>query len=225
MSGDDGVRTVLLDACALIPIRLTVVLLGLAESGLFEVLWSETILDEVERNLPKAGISPEAAARRVDMMRTGFGAAAIVDDFDDLIQEMTCDAKDRHVLAAAVAGGATTLVTFNLKDFPEHSTVPYGVDVVHPDVFLCRLLAEATPGVLDGLDEIAGGLRTPATTTLGLLASLTSTVRSSPMKRPTHEPGAVVPPRQHRRWSCPRAPLRSTTLPNTPISPTQSMSP
>jgi hypothetical protein len=71
-------RTVLLDACALVPIRLTNVLLWLAEAGLFEPLWSDAILDEVQRNLPKLGISAEKAARRVATMRTAFGAAALV---------------------------------------------------------------------------------------------------------------------------------------------------
>ena len=31
---------------------------------------------------------------------------------------LTCDEKDRHVLAATIHCGATDLVTFNLKDFP-----------------------------------------------------------------------------------------------------------
>lgn len=110
--------TAVLDACALVPIRLATTLLWLAEAGVFEVLWSDAILDEVERNLPKVGVSTERAARRVGMMREAFGAAALVDDFEHLIPDMGCDAKDRHVLAAAVRGGADTLVTFNLKDFP-----------------------------------------------------------------------------------------------------------
>lgn len=122
------------------PIRLATTLLWLAEAGLFEVLWSDAILDEVERNLPRVGISSEQAARRVATMRHAFGAAAMVDDFEQLISDMTCDAKDRHVLAAAVRGGANTLVTFNQKDFPPESTDPYSIDVVHPDLFLARLL-------------------------------------------------------------------------------------
>jgi hypothetical protein len=78
----DSARTALLDACVLIPIRLTATLLWLAEAGLFEALWSDAILDEVERNLPKIGISSEQAARRVGTMRSGFGAAALVDNFE-----------------------------------------------------------------------------------------------------------------------------------------------
>lgn len=76
-------------------------LLWLAEDGLFEVLWSEEILDEVQRNLPKIGIDPELAARRVAAMREGFGAAAMVDNFGHLIPTMSCEAKDRHVLSSS----------------------------------------------------------------------------------------------------------------------------
>jgi hypothetical protein len=35
---------------------------------------------------------------------------------------MTCDPKDRHVLAAAVRSDAAVLVTFNMDDFPDTST-------------------------------------------------------------------------------------------------------
>lgn len=49
---------------------------------------------------------------------------------------MTCDNKDRHVLAAAVAGRAEVIVTFNTKDFPAESLQPHDVQVVMPDAFL-----------------------------------------------------------------------------------------
>lgn len=172
----DRARTALLDACTLIPIRLTTVLLWLADAGLFEVLWSDAILDEVERNLPKVGISSAQAARRVGAMRRGFGAAALVDDFQHLIPDMTCDAKDRHVLAAAVRGGADTLVTFNQRDFPPDSTDGHGIKVVHPDQFLTRLLTERPNDVLSALERGAGDLRKPPQTMREFLASLTSTV-------------------------------------------------
>ena len=55
---------VVLDACVLVPIRLATTLLWLAETGLFQPLWSEPILDEVQRNLPKVGVTPEQASRR-----------------------------------------------------------------------------------------------------------------------------------------------------------------
>jgi len=40
---------------------------------------------------------------------------------------MTCDQKDRHVLAAAVRSDAAALVTFNLGDFPHSSDVQPGI--------------------------------------------------------------------------------------------------
>lgn len=97
-----------LDAGVLVPIRLATTLLWLAETGLFQPLWSESILDEVQRYLPKVGVTPEQASRRVGLMRE---AEALIDSFDDLIEQMSRDPKDRHVLAAVVRGGADTLVT------------------------------------------------------------------------------------------------------------------
>ena len=178
MSGPDPAsgRITVLDACSLVPIRLATTLLWLAEAGVFEVLWSDAILDEVQRNLPKLGVSEPRAARRVATMREAFGAAALVDDYEHLIPEMTCDAKDRHVLAAAVHGGADTLVTFNLKDFPATSIAGHGIDVVHPDAFLTRLLAERPSDVVAALRRGSADLRNPTQTVAEFLASLTSTV-------------------------------------------------
>lgn len=149
----------ILDACVLVPIRLATTLLWLAEAGMFDVLWSEAILGEVERNLPNVGVSAESAARRVGMMREAFGAAALVSEFEHLIPSMTCDVKDRHVLAAAVRGGADTLVTFNLRDFPRESAAPHDINVIFPDLFLLRLLAEHDADVIarrHGSDSRAG---------------------------------------------------------------------
>ena len=169
-------RAAVIDACALVPIRLTQTLLWLAEAGLFELLWSEQILDEVQRNLPKVGITPERAAHRVSVMRDAFGEAALVDDFDHLIEDMTCDAKDRHVLAVAVQAEADLVVTFNLKDFPPASITDLGLDVVHPDTFLTSLLAEDPVGVLQALRNGCAELQNPTQTVRQFLSSLIPTV-------------------------------------------------
>jgi hypothetical protein len=49
---------------------------------------------------------------------------------------MTNNPKDRPVLAAAVACGAQTIVTFNLKDFPPGPLAPWSVEAQSPDEFL-----------------------------------------------------------------------------------------
>ena len=164
-----------LDACTLIPIRLATTLLWLAEADLFQPLWSDTILDEVQRNLPKVRVEPAAAARRVGMMRNAFGTEALVGGFDELIDRMRCDPKDRHVLAAAVAGGADVIVTFNLKDFPDDAVAPHGIHVVDPDSFLLQLLSQQPETVVATLTRGTASLRTPPETVITFLAMLTAT--------------------------------------------------
>jgi predicted nucleic acid-binding protein len=171
-----SIRVAVLDACALVPIRLATTLLWLSEAGIFELLWSDRILDEVQRNLPKLGISEEKAAHRVRTMREAFGGSALIDDFDHLIADMTCDPKDCHVLAAAVRAEADTLVTFNLKDFPPDSTSGWQVDALHPDMFMTGLLADDPIGVVEALSRGSADLRNPAQTATEFLASLTATV-------------------------------------------------
>jgi predicted nucleic acid-binding protein len=127
---------VVLDACVLIPLHLSNLLLRLAEAELYEPLWTEEILDEVRRNLvAKIGVTQQQAAKRVNQMRAAFPAAT-VDGYRDLIEAMTNDPKDRHVLAAAVRGRAALIVTNNLRDFPATALDRYDVHAVHPDDFL-----------------------------------------------------------------------------------------
>ncbi|WP_342210723.1 PIN domain-containing protein [Rhizobium hidalgonense] len=51
------------------------------------------------------------------------------------------DPGDRHVLAAAVTGKASIIVTWNLKDFPAQDLRPYRVTSQSPDDFLTELHA------------------------------------------------------------------------------------
>ncbi len=169
-------RVAILDACALVPIRLATTLLWLAEAGLFQPLWSEPILDEVQRTLPNVGVAPEQARRRVGMMREAFGTEALIDDFNELIEQMGCDPKDRHVLAAAVRGGAETVVTFNVKDFPEDAAAVHGIEIVHPDSFLVRLLGEDADTVVATLMRETAAFRSPPVTITRFLATLSTTV-------------------------------------------------
>ena len=125
-----------LDTCVLYSSTLTDTLLRIAEDGTFRPQWSAGVLGELQEVLVRsAGITPDRAARRVAFMVTAFPTAT-VEGYENLIQAMTCDKKDRHVLAAAVAGRAQVLVTFNTKDFPAESVVSHELTVVTPDTFL-----------------------------------------------------------------------------------------
>ncbi|MDQ2804914.1 MAG: PIN domain-containing protein, partial [Pseudomonadota bacterium] len=64
------------------------------------------------------------------------------------------DPDDRHVVAAALAAGAGTILTMNLRDFPASALAARGVQAVHPDVFLCDLHG-ADPELLRASTEAA----------------------------------------------------------------------
>ncbi|MEE3849218.1 PIN domain-containing protein [Gordonia sp. LSe1-13] len=127
---------VVLDACVLLPYQLSDTLLRLAEAELYTPLWSTAILDEVERNLiVKFGVEPAKARRRVGQMQKAF-PHAMVTGWESLEAAMINDPKDRHVVAAAVQGGAALIVTANLKDFSRSALEPYDIEAIHPDEFL-----------------------------------------------------------------------------------------
>lgn len=163
---------VLLDTCVLAPYPLACALLSMAQRELFEPRWSGQILDELERTLTgKLGVDPDRARHRLTQMQAGFPESS-VHGFEDLIDRMTCDTKDRHVLAAAVAAGADLLVTTNLKDFPEASYEKYGLEVIHPETLLSTLFNHDEEGCTEALHQDAGRRRNPPMTTEQLLAQL-----------------------------------------------------
>lgn len=159
------------DACALYGTRLTDVILRLADAGAFRVLWSDAVLEEVRRNVIASGVAEEAIDRRIAAMRDFFPDARVT-GFESIVDSLACDPKDRHVLAAAVRAKADVLVTFNLRDFPEHALEPFDVEVVHPDEFLLDQL-DLFPGLVIGvLRELAEDYDDPPQSVGDVLESL-----------------------------------------------------
>jgi predicted nucleic acid-binding protein len=150
-----------LDANVLVPVAPRDTLLRAAEVRLYQIRSSVLILAEVERTLVREGLtSAEAEARLVATMGRAFDDAE-VRGFDALIPQMTNDPKDRHVLAAAVAGGASVIVTRNLRHFPSAALVPHGIVAQTPDAFLVALLREDSGTMQRLLREQAGDLARP----------------------------------------------------------------
>lgn len=167
---------VLFDACVLVPQRLSSLLLTLAEEGLFEPRWSEAILAETERALTtKLRVSPERAVRRLTAMREAFPEAS-VHGFEHLEEGLTCHPKDRHVLAAAIAAGVETLVTANVRDFPEESCRPHGITVADPDVFLLDLMVQDGRACRTAVEREAQRMRRPPMTARDVLAGVAGVV-------------------------------------------------
>jgi hypothetical protein len=128
---------VLLDACVLIPMPLADTLLRMAEAPrLYLPKWSQMIMDEVTRNLiEKWGVEPEKALRREEELRRHF-PEAWVEGFEPLIETMTNDPGDRHVLAAAVRSHSDSIVTYNRQHFRDASVRGWDIEVQGPSAFL-----------------------------------------------------------------------------------------
>ncbi|MGP9725504.1 PIN domain-containing protein [Corynebacterium sp. AOP40-9SA-29] len=165
--------TVVLDACVILPAGLNDTILRLAEADSFGVRWSAMIMEEVRRNMvgTKFNIPEEAADRRLAAMRAAFPFAEVT-GYEALIPVMDNDEKDRHVLAAAVRSEANTIVTRNLKDFPDVSLAPWGIEAVHPDQFLLNQLDLEAKKVLAVLKRQVEQNRYPPQTAEELFAVL-----------------------------------------------------
>lgn len=112
--------------------------LVLAGTGLFRARRSEAVHDEWTRNLltNRPDLRPEDLARTCRLMN-GAVLDAVVAGYEPLIPALDLpDPDDRHVLAAAIHGRASCIVTFDLGSFPPDRLAPFGLHAVHPDDFL-----------------------------------------------------------------------------------------
>ncbi|HUR18828.1 MAG TPA: hypothetical protein VMZ51_07830 [Acidimicrobiales bacterium] len=89
---------------------------------------------------------------------------AIIENYDHLIDQLHLpDPDDRHVLAAAVATSADTVVTANLSDFPP-AALPNGFTARSPDDFVMQLIHADADGVATVIDQQSAALHNPAMT-------------------------------------------------------------
>lgn len=134
--------TALLDANVLYPAPLRDLLLQLAMTDIFRARWTTDIHKEwmgaLLRNEPHRD---RAKIERTRDLMDSNTRDCLVTGYDTLISSVELpDPQDRHVLAAAIVGRCDVIVTQNLKHFPEGSLAAYGIDVQHPDDFLCNHL-------------------------------------------------------------------------------------
>jgi len=137
------------DACVLYPFHLRNLLIQCTFDGLVDARWTADIHAEWIRNL--AANSPAVAVSRFEATRERMMAVlpnANVVNYQALIPRLWLpDPDDRHVLAAAIAGKASLIITWNLKDFPAPELKPHGIASISPDDFLGSLNS-SLPGPL-----------------------------------------------------------------------------
>ncbi|MCI1211850.1 PIN domain-containing protein [Bifidobacterium tibiigranuli] len=167
-------KAAVLDANIFFHIWILDALLTVADDGLFEPLWSDEIMAEIRRNLPKAW--KHATTAEIDAFLGTVNEAypyAQVPDWRNHLDGLALpDPDDRHVLAAARAGGATIIVTINLADFPPKTLEKYGIRAEHPDTFLSRIYDESPEAVRHAITRMASRKRHPPRTMVEEYAGL-----------------------------------------------------
>ena len=121
-----------------------------AKLGALDIHWSETILDETVRNLIKQfGFTPEAADVLVERLEAYLPSALVeIKKRDETrVAKVEMDAKDRHVLAAALSANADVLLTDNTDHFPKEWMAKRGIELVDSGTLLTRL-ADGHPDIL-----------------------------------------------------------------------------
>ena len=165
---------VLYDACVLYPAPVRDLLMRLALTGMFQARWTAEIHEEWIRNVlaNRPDVSSESLARCRELMDRHV-PDCLVAGHDFLIPRLTLpDPDDRHVLAAAIHGGASLIVTFNLRDFPASILEDHQIQAVHPDEFIGRLCDESLEAVLEAAKRQRAALRRPPKTAAEYLATL-----------------------------------------------------
>ncbi len=107
-------RIVLYDACVLYPAPLRDLLMRLALTDLFQARWTDQIHDEWTRNVlaNRPDVTAESLARCRRLMDEHV-PDCLVTGYESLIPTLSLpDPDDRHVLAAALHGGASSIITY-----------------------------------------------------------------------------------------------------------------
>jgi hypothetical protein len=165
------IGTVFLDANVLYPAPVRDFLLSLAQQGLLIPKWTEEVQEEWVRNLllKKPHLQRSELEKTITQMNKAFPDAQI-NGYEHLIALFTLpDPKDDHVAAGAKQGNCTSILTFNLKDFPAPVLAEFGITAIHPDVFLSELIQGFKENTLLAFFKQVNRLKNPTMTALEVI--------------------------------------------------------
>lgn len=135
----------LADANVLIPRTSRDYVVYAAKAGAMQLHWRQPILDEMSRNLIAKFRFTPADATELELRLTEYLPQALVEVRRRDVQAVAAvemDAKDRHVVAAALSAKATILVTDNTRHFPTGWLAKRGIGVLTAGQLLARLAAD-----------------------------------------------------------------------------------
>lgn len=164
----------LLDANVLYPAPVRDLLLHIATEALYQPKWSETIQQEWVRSL----LAKRPELKRASLAKICKWMDQVYPDAQTLLLKLPKtpiilpDMNDVHVVETAIRTGANNIVTFNLKDFPTQELARFGIEAIHPDNFICKLLDQSTDGVLRAFYNQVAILRKPVKTADEVLLAL-----------------------------------------------------
>ncbi len=166
---------VFVDTNVLFPFSVMDLMLALTEDAVHEVIWTDALLAEWERVIvEQQRRSADSAARVTAAIRSYFVESQILEStYVDLIDDMPSkDPDDRRHIAAAVAGNAQFIITWNRGDFPAEPLARLGIRVADPDEYLHELLSELPSEVVATVVRLASEKRRPPRTALDMAESL-----------------------------------------------------
>ena len=124
----------------------------------------------------RRGQPPEHRAASLDRCRKLMDEHvpdSLVTDYEAIVPMLTLpDVDDRHVLAAAIHGGAGLIITFNLRDFPASALCRFHIEAIHPDEFIVRLWDEHFDAVLHAMRLHRASLKRPTKSAAEYLLTL-----------------------------------------------------
>jgi len=156
----------------LVPITACDFLLTAFDLDLYEPVVSNMVLDEVERTLSTdfPNLTDEAVRYRVDAMREAL--ADQIATADPSVAPSGINAKDRHVVAAAITGEATMIVSNDRRLGNEVAAASTTLTVLTLDAFASTLWDASPDGVNAVVDALVAKRQRPPVTRAELIMAL-----------------------------------------------------